>query len=127
MVTREELLALGVKAGPILGEIFKATKNCSSKEEALSIAISIRDGTWKKPERQNKIIDTNSVLHWLLSFKFCPSTQQEFPASLTERRRMLDQCAVTINGQKLRADDIMPLDLNEIVFFKGSKRQTTIW
>jgi hypothetical protein len=127
MLTKHDLTQLGISPGPIFAEIFSAVKNCKDKESALQIAISIKDGTFQKTTKKMNVVDPDSVFAWLLDFKFCPSATGDWPASNSEKRRMLDQGAVTIDSRKSKADDVMPLEPFEIVFFKGSPRQTTIW
>lgn len=67
-----------------------------------------------------------SVYSWARSFDMFPSLESKVDASMSERWRLFVQGAVTVNGRKVRPWDVMPLEVNELVFFKGSKRQTTI-
>lgn len=129
MLIKDDLLTLGISPGPMFGTIFKAVKNCATKEEAISIAIAIRDSTFIRPEKTTKIINPDSVLHWCLEHRHLfPQEPGLFgDMSISGVHRMLEQGAITINGTKPKADDIMPFPIWELVFFKGAERQCTLW
>lgn len=128
LLTKNDLVGLGITPGPLFSQIFKDTKSCKNMEEAIAVATAIRDGTFVKSERKTKIIDTDSVLHWCLERKkFFPSSEGNIEPSISEVRRMLEQGAITFNGRKPKADDKMEFPLWEVTFFKGAKTQCSLW
>lgn len=147
ILTKEDLFSIGIKPGPLLAKVFRELKNAApkTKEEALAIAKAVADGTWVKPEQVSRAIQPGSVLAWLCDFPWCPSTQQEATASNSEKRRMLENKAVTLWGivedptvpfgkerfkvtaTKPGPNDKMPDFVVELTFFKGSKRQCSMF
>ena len=131
MITKDDLAGLGISPGPLFGKIFQAAKVAKTKEEALAIAVAIRDGTFEAKPRQPKLVDHASCLHWFVTKQsegvlFFPSSEGGVAPSISCLKRMLDQGAITVNGRKPKADDQMELPIWELVFFKGAKGQCTI-
>ena len=122
-------MGLGMTPGPLFAQVFKAVKACKTKEEALAIAVAIRDGTFVRKERQTKIIEPDSCLHWLLENRsWLPSSENRgAEPSISEINRMLNQGAITLNGRKPNPEDKMEFPIWELVFFKGSKTQCTLF
>jgi len=129
MLTKDDLLGLGISPGPMFSTIFKAAKAAKTKEEAIAIAVAIRDGNFVRQERLVKTIDPDSVLHWCLDNKrlFPSAEKRGNEPSISEVKRMLEQGAITMNGKKPKADDKMERDLWELVFFKGAQGQCTVF
>jgi hypothetical protein len=125
MLSKEELIELGFERER-LGKAFKIIKGLKTREECLKALNNFNQGI--KAERKDRIVP-GSVLEFFIGIKFMPGTQQVFPASNNEKRRMLENKAITINGMKPGPDDPMiPRDcLWEIVFFEGSKSQCSFW
>lgn len=129
MLSKDDLVGLGMTPGPLFAQVFKAVKACKTKEEALAVAVAIRDGTFVRKERQTKVIDPDSCLHWFLENRsWLPSSENRgAEPSISEIKRMLDQGAITLNGRKPDPDDKMEFPIWELVFFKGSKTQCTLF
>jgi hypothetical protein len=129
MLSKDDLVGLGMTPGPLFAQVFKAVKAAKTKDEAIAIAVAIRDGTFVRKERQTKVIDPESVLHWLLENRsWLPSGESRGePPSISEINRMLSQGAITLNGRKPNPDDKMEFPIWELVFFKGSKTQCTLF
>lgn len=69
-----------------------------------------------------------TVYSWLTSTGLCPAIQPgRTVASKSEVYRLLEQGAVTIDGRKVKPWHVMPLEPREVVFFKGAKRQCSVW
>jgi hypothetical protein len=129
MLTKEDLVGLGMTPGPLFAQVFKAVKSARTKEEAIAIAMAIRDGTFTRKERQTKVIDPDSCLHWFLENRsWLPSGENRgHEPSISEIRRMLEQGSITFNGRKPKAEEKMEFPIWELVFFKGSKTQCTLF
>jgi len=130
MLNKNDLVGLGITPGPLFSKVFKAVKAAKTKEEALAIAVAIRDGTLEKKERIVKKIDPDSVLVWAIESRDCfPALEQTTGVdnSMSAVRRMFEQQTMTLNGVKPKPDDMMEFPIWELVFFKGSKRQHTIF
>lgn len=122
MLSKDDLVGLGITPGPAFAKIFKAVKSCKTKDEALAIATAIRDGTFQAPEHKTRVIDPDSCMHWFIDKRaFWPGDP-----SISEVRRMLEQGAITLNGRKPKAEETMEFPIWEIVFFKGAKSQCTL-
>lgn len=122
MFNRNQLIELGFE-NEMLGKAFKAIKGINDRDECLAILNKLKNGeSLAKTSEWNP----NSCLAFLLNLTFCPSTQGG-QASKSERRRMLENKAITFNGFKLGPDDELPRPLWEITFFKGAKRQCSLW
>ena len=91
MLTREDLIGLGIQPGPIFAKIFKSVKESSSKEDALAIAKAIQAGTFV-PERKESVVFVRGSVWWWL--KKHPSMQD---LSGSELRRMISEGAVRLN------------------------------
>ena len=74
--------------------------------------------------------DTIKAIELLRSLEFCPSAEAgkggKVHASNNEKKRLLEQGAVTINGCKPKPQDEVTLPVTECVFFKGKPRQVTL-
>lgn len=125
MLTTKDLIDMGLKPGPVFAKIFKAIKECETKEAALEIANAIVNGTFQNFKTAIEVKE-DSALEFLLNFPFCPSSQGGF-ASNAEKRRLLENKAVTINGCKPTPDQIISFPLTELVFFANSSKKTTIF
>lgn len=123
MLTSAQLIELGVKPGPLFGQLLK----CDTLEQAREILAQqpVKTGTHtSKPPRPG------SVLSWLLhnpclqnmASVDCPGKI----ASNSEKRRWLENRAVQINGEYLSADDDMPYPIESLVFFPNGKRRCTM-
>jgi hypothetical protein len=125
MLTSQDLKDMGLTPGPMFAKIFKAVKECKTKESALEIANAIVNGTFASFNATISVIE-GSALDFLLSFPFCPSSQGGF-ASNAEKRRILENKAVIINGNKPGPNDIISFPLTELVFFPNSNKKVTIF
>lgn len=125
MITTQDLIDMGIKPGPIFAKIFKATKECTTKESAIEIANAIVNGTFACVKATAQVKE-GSALEYLLNFPFCPSTQGGF-ASNAEKRRLLENKAVLINGNRPLPDDEIQFPLTELVFFPNSNKRVTIF
>jgi len=107
-----------------LGAAFKKIKGAKTKEEALDRLQSSARAVEAAP-----LFAEGSALAFLRGLTHVPSTQQESNASMSERRRLLEARAVTINGFKLGPNDAIPCGdlLWEVTFFKGARRQASMW
>lgn len=124
MITRDELIELGFQKEDI-GKAFKIIKGVKDRNECLKLLAKLKNG--EEIERKSFAVKKDSCLEFLLNMEFCPSAQVSAFASNSEKRRMLEQKAVTFNSFKLGPDDELPRPLWELIFFKGAKRQCSMW
>lgn len=128
MVTKAQLIEHFPKiTGKQIGECFKTFKRLgkdSTDEFLLNVAGQILDGVWSFPKQRIPVLE-GSALDLLLQIQFCPSTQEGF-ASRSEKRRILEQRAVRINGAFPGPDDLIEFPVEDLVFFPNGKRKTTI-
>jgi len=123
-LTRTDLDALHIPAGEVFGKIFKATRGLA-RDEAMAVAISIRDGTWLPPAHESRAVKVGTILHHLLNVPFIPSTSAPNPmwASKSEVRRMLEQGAIRINWETdWKADEPVPDKITELTMFPTGNR-----
>lgn len=71
-----------------------------------------------------------TVWNWLIHLnreeQCVPNPEKKFTTSSSAIKRMLENKAVTINGDKPGPKDNVMFPVDELVFFKGSKSQVTI-
>lgn len=130
MLTKDDLTGLGISPGPLFAQIFKAIKPCKTKEEALSVAVAVRDGTFERKKREVSEIPADSVLAWAVENRhWFPVLEQTTGCenSVSAIRRMFEQRTITLNGRKPEPADKMEFPIWELCFFKGSQRQHTIF
>lgn len=111
-----------------IGQCFKVAKTLENNitEEFLhNVCAQVIEGCWSPPKTRKEIIK-GSALDFLLKFKFCPSITGSF-ASNSQKRRLLEQKAVVINGETPGPDDIITFPLEQLVFFPNGKNKTTIF
>lgn len=71
-----------------------------------------------------------NILTFLNGLRPAIPMSSERPCTITsnsELRRWIDNGSVLINGEKTRAMNDTPFEVNSIVFFPKSNRKTTIW
>lgn len=120
VLTRADLEALGITPGKLFGVIFKATRDMS-RDDAIATAQSIRNGTWKPPERQSIKLIAGSTWDWFINHP-C------FSFSRTEIRRMIEQGAIRLNwSNDWSADEPMPSVITELTIFPSGDRRTLLW
>lgn len=121
IMTSKELLEAGIKPGPLFGKALK----CKTIEEAKSLVEL--ESKPKKKKKKTLDVPQGSVLEWLLSFPFCPSSREGDclgKASNSEKRRWLDNNSIIINGKKVKATDPMPDFVWELIFFPNGRKVT---
>ena len=123
MLTSAQLIEIGVKPGPLFGQLLK----CDTIEQAREILAQqpSKPTTVKRsPVRQG------SVLFWLLHNPWLQGMASvELPgvaASNSEKRRWLENKSVEINGGRPLPDDDMPFEIASLVFFPEGKRKCTM-
>jgi hypothetical protein len=107
MLSAPEIIAKGF-SGKRVGEIIKMSKNWTEDEKKSFLESGI------VPERKENrfIVDENSVLRWMIEMEtFLP------PSSNSEKKRMLDNQCVMINGRKCSHDDTIPPLIESFVLF----------
>lgn len=130
MLTKDDLMGLGMTPGPLFAQVFKAIKACRTKEEAVSVAVAIRDGTFERKKKEGVEIADDSVLAWAIANRhWFPVLEQTTGVenSVSAIRRMFEQRTLTLNGKRPETTDKMEFPIWELVFFKGSKRQHTLF
>lgn len=105
MITSSDLIAAGIKPGPLFG---RCLKECNTIEEALELVAA---NTKTKPIQQKVFMKPGSVWHWLcnnpcLQGLFSREMQGKI-ASNSEKRRWLEQGCIVINGKTPKPDDLM--------------------
>lgn len=60
-------------------------------------------------------------------FPCVPSAEKRSPVSSGQIKRMLENRAVTVNGKKPGPKDPVELPITELIFFKNSKSQCTLF
>jgi hypothetical protein len=111
MLNAQEIIAKGI-SGKRVGEIIKMSKQWTDEEKKSFLESGVI------PERkENKfIVDENSVLRWMIEMEsFLPQS------SNSEKKRMLDNQCVLINGIKVSHDDTIPPLIESFVLFPENK------
>jgi len=127
-MTSEQLLALGVK-GELFGRLLRETKHLSD-EEAEKLVIKLKAESNNKERKKNKwAVEDGSILQWFLENPHIRPHSKEpgnsGPASNSEIKRWLEQGSVRLNGLFPKPDWVFPAKVDDLVFFPGSKSQTT--
>jgi hypothetical protein len=121
MITSKELIVAGIKPSPHFAQLLK----CASLEEALILSKGL---IVKTIPIVGFKVTPGSALEFLLDFKWCPqSIEKDGPVSNSEKKRWLQNRAVSINGVRPLPDDLISFPINELVFFPNSStRKTTL-
>ena len=109
MLDAQTLIKMGFQ-GKRIGELIKLSKNWN--QEQLKSFLE----TGQTPIFEKTTIVDGSVLQWM-----CEKSDF-FPASSnSEKRRMLEQSSVIINGLSKSPDDLVPPIVHSLILFPGSK------
>lgn len=109
MLDAQTLMKMGFQ-GKRIGELIKSSKTWN--QEQLNFFLE----TGETPVFEKTVVVDGSVLQWMIEkSEFFPSS------SNSEKRRLLEQSGVIINGLTKSSDDLVPPIVHSLVLFPGSK------
>lgn len=114
MLTAQQVLSKGFN-GKKVGEIAKLSKTWNEAQIAHFL------NTGETPVFEKTPLAVNCVLNWMIG------KQDFFPSSsISEKRRWLESGSVIINGQKMKPEEIVPIEIETLVLFPSGQTVTML-